>query len=103
MGAVQQIEIHGEKGGSSKPKAPREADDSLRSTNLAKLLIAVGEGEFEEAPTAASICLDNTPINDASGNVNFPNVKWEWRSGRSRGSALYPWAPVRGERDVAEH
>ncbi|MEL4167250.1 host specificity protein J [Pseudomonas sp. ZS001] len=81
MGAAQQIEIHGEKGGSSKPKAPREASDSLRSTNVAKLLIAVGEGEFEEAPTAASIFLDNTPINDASGNVNFPNVKWEWRSG----------------------
>jgi predicted phage tail protein len=81
MGAVQQIEIHGEKGGSSKPKSPIEAGDSLRSTNLAKLLIAVGEGEFEEAPAAAGIFLDNTPINDASGNVNFPNVKWEWRSG----------------------
>jgi len=81
MGAAQQIEIHGEKGGSSKPKAPREASDSLRSTNLAKILIAVGEGEFEGVPTAADIYLDNTPINDASGNVNFPNVKWDWRPG----------------------
>ena len=81
MGAAQKIDIRGAKGGSSKPKAPREASDSLRSTNVAKLLIAVGEGEFEESPTAASILLDNTPINDASGNVNFPNVKWEWRSG----------------------
>ncbi|MGN8346372.1 host specificity protein J [Pseudomonas sp. SMV71] len=81
MGAAQKIDIRGAKGGSSKPKAPREASDSLRSTNVAKLLIAVGEGEFEESPTAASIFLDNTPINDASGNVNFPNVKWEWRSG----------------------
>ncbi|BBP60349.1 phage tail protein [Pseudomonas sp. St316] len=81
MGAAQKIEIHGEKGGSSKPKSPREASDNLRSTNLAKILIAVGEGEFEGTPTAADIFLDNTPINDASGNVNFPNVKWEWRSG----------------------
>ncbi|WP_434672156.1 TipJ family phage tail tip protein [Pseudomonas sp. R1-15] len=81
MGAARKIDIHGEKGGSSKPKAPREASDSLRSTNLAKLLIAVGEGEFEGVPTAADIYLDNTPINDASGNVNFPNVKWDWRSG----------------------
>lgn len=81
MGAARKIEIHGEKGGSSKPKAPREASDSLRSTNLAKILIAVGEGEFEGVPTAADIYLDNTPINDASGNVNFPNVKWDWRSG----------------------
>ncbi|KAA8712955.1 phage tail protein [Pseudomonas cannabina] len=81
MGAARKIDIHGEKGGSASPKAPTEASDSLRSTNLAKLLIAVGEGEFEGTPTAADIYLDNTPINDASGNVNFENVKWEWRTG----------------------
>ena len=81
MGAAQQIEIHGEKGGSSKPKSPVEASDSLRSTNLAKLLIAVGEGEFDSVPTDYEIYLDNTPIRDASGNYNFPNVKWDWRPG----------------------
>jgi predicted phage tail protein len=81
MGAAEKIEIHGEKGGSSKPKSPVEASDSLRSTNLAKLLIAVGEGEFDEVPTDYSIFLDNTPIRDAGGNYNFPNVKWDWRPG----------------------
>jgi predicted phage tail protein len=81
MGAALKMDIHGEKGGSSKPKSPVEASDSLRSTNLAKLLIAVGEGEFDEVPTDYSIFLDNTPIRDASGNYNFPNVKWDWRSG----------------------
>jgi predicted phage tail protein len=81
MGAVEQIDIRGAKGGSSSPKTPTEAADSLRSTNVAKILIAVGEGEFDGTPTAANLYLDNTPINDASGNVNFPNVKWEWRTG----------------------
>lgn len=81
MGAVRKIDIHGEKGGSSKPKSPTEASDSLRSTNLAKLLIAVGEGEFDETPTDYNIYLDNTPIRDSSGNYNFPNVKWDWRPG----------------------
>lgn len=81
MGAAQMIDIHGAKGGDSKPKSPTEASDSLRSTNLAKLLIAVGEGEFDEAPTDYTIKLDGTPIRDASGNYNFPNVKWDWRSG----------------------
>lgn len=81
MGAGQQFDIHGAKGGSTTPKSPTEATDSLRSTNLAKILIAVGEGEFSGTPTAKNIYLDNTPIEDASGNINFPNVKWEWRSG----------------------
>ena len=79
MSATPQMEIHGEKGGSSKPKSPTEASDSLRSTNLAKLLIAVGEGEFDEVPTDYSIFIDNTPIRDTSGN--YPNVKWDWRPG----------------------
>ncbi len=75
------VEIHGAKGGEKKPKMPYEAADSLRSTNLAKILIAVGEGEFEGTPTARDIYLDNTPIQDVSGSYNFTNVKWEWRPG----------------------
>ncbi|WP_163026772.1 host specificity protein J, partial [Pseudomonas viridiflava] len=81
MGAALNIDIQGEKGGSSNPKSSTEASDSLRSTNRAKLLIAVGEGEFEGTPTDADIYLDNTPLRDASGNLNFQNVKWEWRTG----------------------
>ncbi|WP_447096868.1 host specificity protein J [Pseudomonas sp. CF10PS3] len=81
MGAAQRLDIHGSKGGESKPKSPVEAPDSLRSTNVAKILIAVGEGEFDETPTARDIFLDNTPIQDASGNFNFTNVKWDWRPG----------------------
>jgi predicted phage tail protein len=81
MGAAQHLDITGAKSGSSSTKTPVEASDSLRSTNLAKILIAVGEGEFEGTPTAADIYLDNTPINDASGNVNYPNVTWVWRPG----------------------
>lgn len=81
MGAAQLIDIHGAKGGSDKPKTPTEAPDSLRSIALAKMLIAVGEGEFDGTPTAKNIFLDNTPLQDEQGNLNFPNVKWEWRTG----------------------
>ncbi|WP_433886684.1 TipJ family phage tail tip protein [Pseudomonas vranovensis] len=81
MGAALLPEITGAKGGEKKPKSPVEAPDSLQSTNIAKILLAVGEGEFDETPTDRDIYLDNTPIVDASGNVNFPGVKWEWRSG----------------------
>ncbi|AJO79045.1 phage tail protein [Pseudomonas sp. MRSN 12121] len=81
MGAALLTEVTGAKGGEKKPKNPVEAPDSLQSTNVAKILLAVGEGEFDDTPTDRDIYLDNTPIRDASGNVNFPGVKWEWRSG----------------------
>ncbi|MBC3336675.1 phage tail protein [Pseudomonas proteolytica] len=81
MGAVRKIDIHGAKGGEAKPKTPTEAPDSLRSVAIAKMLIAVGEGEFEGTPTDRDIRLDGTPLQDPQGNMNFPNVKWEWRTG----------------------
>ncbi|HCF5059698.1 host specificity protein J [Pseudomonas aeruginosa] len=80
MGAVHQ-HLAGRKGGSSKPKQPSIAPDSLQSVATAKILIAVGEGEFADGPTERGIYLDNTPLMDASGNLNFPNVKWEFRPG----------------------
>lgn len=81
MGAVRKIDIRGAKGGEAKPKTPAEAPDSLRSVAIAKMLIAVGEGEFEGTPTDRDIRLDGTPLQDPQGNMNFPNVKWEWRTG----------------------
>ncbi|MEV1657602.1 phage tail protein, partial [Pseudomonas aeruginosa] len=80
MGAENQ-HLAGRKGGSSKPKQPVEAPDSLRSVAMAKILLAVGEGEFAGVPSERDIYLDNTPLMDPSGNLNFPNVKWEWRAG----------------------
>ncbi|MGF6127275.1 putative phage tail protein [Pseudomonas frederiksbergensis] len=81
MGAAQQLDIYGAKGGSDKPKTPTEAPDSLRSVAVAKILIAMGEGEFAGNPTAQDIYLDNTPLQDPQGNMNFPNVKFEYRNG----------------------
>ncbi|QJI29896.1 DUF1983 domain-containing protein [Pseudomonas sp. ADAK18] len=100
MGAAQRPDIHGAKGGESKPKSPVEAPDSLQSTNLAKILIAVGEGEFDGTPTARDIFLDNTPIQDASGNYNFTNVKWEWRPGSIEQSYISGIPAIENETSV---
>lgn len=81
MTMTSHTHLTGAKGGASKPKTPVEAPDSLQSTNIAKLLLAVGEGEFDGTPTDQDIYLDNTPIRDANGTLNFPGVKWEWRPG----------------------
>ncbi len=100
MGPVDHLEIVGAKGGESQPKQAVESPDSLRSTNIAKILLAVGEGEFDGVPTDRDIYLDNTPIADASGNVNFPGVKWEWRPGSVEQSYIQGIPSVENETTV---
>lgn len=75
------FQIKGNKGGEKKQHQPVESPDSLRSLARAKILLALGEGEFEGTPTARDIYLDDTPLADANGNLNFQNVRWEYRSG----------------------
>ncbi|PNA02879.1 MULTISPECIES: phage tail protein [unclassified Pseudomonas] len=81
MGETNRPVITGRKGGQKKPKTPIEAPDSLRSVAVAKMLLAIGEGEFAGTPTPRDIYLDGTPLMDEQGNYNFPGVKWEWRTG----------------------
>lgn len=73
--------IEGRKGGSSSPSNPTESPDSLQSTSYAKILLALGEGEFAGELDGTRIFLDGTPLTSADGTENFPGVKWEFRSG----------------------
>ena len=74
-------EIKGNKGGSAKPHTPTEQPDDLQSVAKAKILIALGEGEFDGQLTGQSIFLDGTPIQNADGSSNFSGVTWEFRPG----------------------
>ncbi len=73
--------IIGNKGGSSNTTTPIESPDSLQSTSYAKILLALGEGEWEGGLDGTNIFLDGTPIVAADGTQNFPGVKWEFRPG----------------------
>ncbi|WP_421416470.1 host specificity protein J [Serratia plymuthica] len=73
--------IEGRKSGSSSPSTPTESPDSLQSTSYAKILLALGEGEFAGELDGTRIFLDGTPLTSADGTENFPGVKWEFRSG----------------------
>lgn len=81
MSIDNELVIKGSKGGESKPYTPVESPDDLRSIARAKILLALGEGEFQGVPEARDIYLDDTPLADGSGNLNFQGVKWEFRSG----------------------
>ncbi|EPG3958774.1 TipJ family phage tail tip protein, partial [Klebsiella oxytoca] len=73
--------IKGRKGGSSNPRTPTEQPDDLQSVAKAKILIALGEGEFAGALTAKDIYLDGTPLENPDGSQNFSGVVWEFRPG----------------------
>ncbi|MCR3767745.1 phage tail protein [Pseudomonas aeruginosa] len=73
--------ITGHKGGSKKPRQPVEMPDSVRSIARAKILLALGEGEFDGGVDGRSIYLDDTPLLAADGSVNLPGVTWEFRPG----------------------
>ncbi|KAB8308229.1 host specificity protein, partial [Rouxiella chamberiensis] len=73
--------IKGRKGGSSSSRTPVEQPDDLQSIAKAKLLIALGEGEFGGGLTGQSIFLDGTPLQNSDGSSNFSGVAWEFRAG----------------------
>ncbi|EHS95745.1 DUF1983 domain-containing protein [Klebsiella oxytoca] len=73
--------IKGRKGGSSSQRTPTEQPDDLQSVAKAKILIALGEGEFAGELTGKDIYLDGTPLLNADGSENFSGVAWEFRPG----------------------
>ncbi|EKA2118175.1 phage tail protein [Enterobacter hormaechei] len=75
------IAIKGRKGGSSSSRIPTEQPDDLQSVAKAKILIALGEGEFAGQLTAKDIYLDGTALENADGSQNFSGVTWEFRAG----------------------
>lgn len=73
--------IKGRKGGSSSSRTPTEQPDDLQSVAKAKILLALGEGEFAGGLTARDIYLDGTALENSDGSQNFSGVAWEFRSG----------------------
>ncbi len=73
--------IKGRKGGSSKQRTPTEQPDDLQSIAKAKILVALGEGEYAGSLTGKDIYLDGTPLENADGSQNFSGVSWEFRPG----------------------
>lgn len=73
--------IKGAKGGSSKPRTPKESPDSLVSIAYARLIDLISEGEiYGLVNGSASIYLDETPAS-TSGGSSFSGFSWEQRTG----------------------
>ncbi|WOR57208.1 host specificity protein J [Citrobacter freundii] len=73
--------LNGRKGGSTSSRTPTEQPDDLQSVAKAKILVALGEGEFAGQLTGKDIYLDGTALENADGSQNFSGVTWEFRAG----------------------
>ncbi|HDR2474949.1 TPA: DUF1983 domain-containing protein [Enterobacter soli] len=73
--------LKGREGGSSSSHTPTEQPDDLQSVAKAKILVALGEGEFAGQLTGKDIYLDGTALENADGSQNFSGVTWEFRAG----------------------
>ncbi|MBQ0252155.1 host specificity protein J [Citrobacter freundii] len=93
------------KGGSNQTRTPVEAPDSIQSIARAKVLIALGEGEFAGGLDGKNIFLGDsssyTPLQNADGSYNFSNVKYEFRSGTQEQDYIQGFPGIENELQVS--
>lgn len=89
----------GKGGGGGQARSPQEAPDSLFSRSIAKLVVALGEGEqagWVSDNPLKDIYLDETPIMRADGAYNFSRgVTVDYRNGTQDQS------PIEGYQSIA--
>lgn len=74
--------VSGAKGGQSKPKQPSIASNSVPSLATARLVYIWSRGPIVgPVDGLRSVRLDGTPIQAQDGTINYPGVKWQFRSG----------------------
>lgn len=79
---VQRRPVTGHKGGGKKQKQPSIASNSVPSISTARLLYLWSWGPIVGPVNGLrSVKLDGTPIMAEDGTINYPGVKWQFRSG----------------------
>ncbi|WP_303283238.1 host specificity protein J [Acinetobacter nosocomialis] len=74
--------VVGAKKGSNKQRQPVISPDSAQSKTFIKELLGLSEGEIEgPANGLQSIYLEETPLQNSDGSLNFENVKVDFRRG----------------------
>ncbi|PYY83620.1 host specificity protein J [Pseudomonas sp. TKO26] len=96
------LTLAGSKGGGSKPRPSVEAPDSLQSTAYARILDLVSEGEIVGLKNGKrSVFLNETPLANADGSLNFSGVTLETRSGSQDQTYIPGFPAVENESSVA--
>lgn len=92
----------GGKGGGGGGRAPVESPDSLRSRQYARVLDAVSEGEIVGLINGLqSVFLDDTPVENPDGSLNFQGVVMAERYGTQSQEYIPGFGAVETERPVS--
>ena len=99
--------ISGNKGGSSKPYTPKEMEDNLISINKIKILMAVSDGEVDGEFSLKNLYLDDVPVQNADGSLNYSGVSAEFRPGTQTQDYIKGFSDTSSEitiqRDLAQN
>ena len=92
----------GKGGGGGSQRTPQEAPNTLRSTSKARLIDAIGEGEIVGLVDGLkSVYLDDTPLQDESGEFNFQGVTVHTRNGEPDQAHIPGFPAVETANDVS--
>ncbi|MBS0675826.1 phage tail protein [Acinetobacter baumannii] len=93
--------VKGAKKGKGEARKPVIAPDSAQSKTYIKILYGLSEGEIEGLANGnQSIFLEGTPIQDASGNLTYSNVKLDFRKGTNDQDYIEGFPSVESETAV---
>ncbi|MDR2208808.1 MAG: hypothetical protein LBE22_07560 [Azoarcus sp.] len=104
MGKMELPVVRGAGGGgsSSSYHTPYEAPDSLRSRQYARIIDVIGEGEIVGLVDGLkSIYLDDTPLQNQDGSMNFQGVVVQTRHGTQNQAPVEGFPEVESEIAVA--
>ena len=88
-------------GGTATPRTPTEAGDNLNSTQYASVLDLISEGEIQGLKNGLqSIYLNNTPVQNPDGSLNFQNLTVQTRNGTQAQSYIPGTDAIEDEKPV---
>jgi hypothetical protein len=92
----------GKGGGGGEQRTPTEASDNLNSTQYASVLDLISEGEIQGLKNGLqSVFLNNTPVQNADGSVNFQNLQVVTRNGTQAQAYIPTSDAIEDEKPVA--
>lgn len=96
--------VIGYKGGGGNTHTPVESPDSVQSMARMRILIGLGEGEFDALnidELRKRTMLNGTPIRNPGGSENFPTAKVEYRPGTQGQAPISGFSAVESETGVS--